>query len=101
MSSSPTSSSSSSPIASEPDPLASMRDVKCFVDFIIGTGRVTVRDCLRLEPHMVMRLDQPAGADMELRVQGVSMAVGEVVIIDDSTALRVSRILAPVGVEAA
>jgi flagellar motor switch/type III secretory pathway protein FliN len=46
-----------------------------------------------------VRLDQFAGADLELRVHGVALASGEVVIVDDSMALRVSRISAPAGVE--
>jgi flagellar motor switch protein FliN/FliY len=83
------------------DALGHMLDVKCRVDFIIGTGTLTVRDCLRLARHSVVRLDQFAGADLELRVHGVAVASGEVVIVDDSTTLRVSRITAPAGVEVA
>lgn len=99
MSSSPTSSSSSN--ARVPEALAHVADVRCGVDFVIGTGRLKVRDCLKLERHSVVRLDQAAGADLELRVHGVGLVVGEVVIVDDSTALRVSHVLQPPGVEAA
>jgi flagellar motor switch/type III secretory pathway protein FliN len=78
-----------------------MFDVRCAVDFVIGTGTLTVRDCLRLERHSVVRLDQSAGSDLELRVHGVAVASGEVVIIDDNSALRVSRVSPPAGIEAA
>jgi flagellar motor switch/type III secretory pathway protein FliN len=81
--------------------LTKMLDVECGVDFIIGTGRLKVRDCLRLERQSIVRLDQSGGADLELRVHGVPVAVGEVVIMDDITALRLTRILTPVGSEAA
>jgi len=84
-----------------PANLSQMLDVDCAVDFIIGTGRMKVRDCLRLERQSIVRLDQSGGADLELRVQGVPVAVGEVVIMDDITALRLTRILTPAGVEAA
>ena len=96
MSSSPTSSSSSE----LPPALAPMFDVQCTVDFVIGTGVLKMRDCLRLERNSVVRLAQSAGADLEVRVHGVPVANGEVVIIDDDTALRISRIIAPAGVEA-
>lgn len=100
MSSSQISSSSSSPYP-EGGGLGHILDVRCGVDFVIGTGTLKVRDCLRLERHSVVRLDQPAGADIEMRVHGVALVVGEVVIIDDNTALRVSRVLSSVANEAA
>lgn len=81
--------------------LSRMLDVECGVEFIIGTGRLKVRDCLRLERHSIVRLDQSGGADLELRVHGVPVAVGEVVIMDDVTALRLTRIMTPAGSEAA
>lgn len=95
MSSSPTSSSSSDQTVN----LAPMHDVVCSVEFVIGSGRMSVRDCLRLERDSIIRLDQSAGAELEMRVHGISIAAGEVVIIDDETALRVSRIMPPAGVE--
>jgi flagellar motor switch protein FliN len=76
-----------------------MLDVQCTVEFVIGTGVLKVRDCLRLERNSVVRLLQSAGADLEVRVHGVTIANGEVVIVDEDTALRVSRIAPPVGVE--
>jgi flagellar motor switch/type III secretory pathway protein FliN len=92
MSSSPTSSSSSERDAG---PLASMFDVRCAVDFVVGTGRITVRDFLLLAPDGVLRLDQTVGADLEVRVHGVPVGQGEVAVIDDSAALRVTRLAPP------
>jgi len=100
MSSSPTSSSSSSAAAAD-EPLAPVFDVECTVEFVLGTGRITVRDCLQLERASIVRLDQPAGSDLELRVQGRPLANGEVVIVDDGTALRLRRIIPPAGTEVA
>ena len=80
-------------------PLMQMNDVELNVDFIIGTGRMKVRDCMRLERQSIVALDQSGGADLELRVHGVPVAVGEVVIMDDVTALRLTRISPPAGLE--
>lgn len=82
-----------------PAPLAPMHDIECAVEFIIGTGRLKVRDCLRLERQSIVALDQSGGADLELRVHGVPLAMGEVVIMDDVTALRLTRITVPAGVD--
>lgn len=100
MSSSPTSLSSSSGGPGD-ESLAPLFDVHCTVEVVLGTGRITVRDCLRLDRASIVRLDQPAGCDLELRVQGQPIANGEVMIVDDGTALRVRRIIPPPGAEAA
>ncbi len=103
MSSSQTSSSSSDATLPAIDPgqavLAPMFDVRCPVEFILGTGTITIRDCLRLERQSVIRLDQSAGSDLMVRVHNVSLVAGEVVISDETSALRVSRVLPPLGVE--
>lgn len=76
-------------------------DVPCLVEFVLGGSSVTVRDCLEFEPNKVVRLSLSAGSDLDMRVEGISIATGEVVIVDDQTALRVTRILPPAGSEAA
>ena len=99
MSSLPTSSSSTSEAAD--DVLAPMLDVRCPVDVILGSGVLTMRDCLKLEWHSIVPLKQSAGSDLQVTVHGVTIASGEIVIVDESTALRVSRMAPPPGVESA
>ncbi len=96
MSSSPTSSSSSEAAADLP--FAPMLDVQCHVDFVIGSTRMTVRDCLTLAKHSVVRLAQTAGADFDLRVHGVGVAQGEVAVVDDNATVRITKIVVPSGV---
>jgi flagellar motor switch protein FliN len=98
MSSSQTSSSSSDHLIGA---LAQMLDVRCTVEIILGTGTMKMRDCLRLERHSVVKLSQAAGSDLEVRVHGVAVATGEVVILNENTALRISHVTPPAGLEAA
>jgi flagellar motor switch protein FliN/FliY len=98
MSSFPNSSSSSEPERLA-GPLAALHDVVCDVDVVLGTARISVRDCLRLKKQSIIRLAQSAGSDMQVVVNGVALAHGEVVIVDDSTAIRVTDILAPPSAE--
>jgi len=72
-------------------------DVPCQVDVILGSTTVKVRDCVTLAVNAIVKLKQAAGADLEVRVGGVPVAAGEVVIVDEVVALRLSRILPPVG----
>lgn len=78
-----------------------LMDVPCVVEFVLGGSSVTVRDCLDFEPNKIVRLSLSAGSDLDMRVEGVAIATGEVVIVDDQTALRLTRILPPAGVDAA
>jgi flagellar motor switch/type III secretory pathway protein FliN len=98
MSSSPNSSSNSEPRGNV-DAAQWLMDVPCPVDFVLGTTTVKVRECAAFAIDSVIRLKQTAGADLEVRVSGIPMFSGEVVIVDDSVALRVGRVLAPTGLE--
>lgn len=88
MSSSPNSSFSS-------DRLAALHDVVCTVDVVLGSASLSVRDCLRLQHDSIVRLAQSAGGDMQVTVNGVTIAHGEVMIVEDSTAVRITDILPP------
>ena len=93
MSSSQNSSSSSDRPADAP--LTPLHDVTCKVDVVLGTASLTVRQCLALQRDSVIRLTQSAGNDLQVVVNGVSVALGEVVIIESSTAVRVTDIVPP------
>ena len=98
MSSLPSSSSSSdvTPPAA-PEPLGWLMDLSCPVDFVLGTATVKVRECAAFAPASIVRLRQAAGADLEVRVAGIPVAAGEVVIVDEHVGVRLSRILPPPG----
>lgn len=95
MSSSPNSSSSSSlAVVDEPasGSFEPYRDVRCPVSVVLGTGTISVRQCLALERASVIRLQQTAGDDVMVVVKGVKLARGEVVVVEDSTAIRLTEI---------
>jgi flagellar motor switch protein FliN/FliY len=93
MSSSPISSSSSE--AAEPGSVFdTLGALSVPVTVILGTGMISVRQCLSLEPHSILRLAESAGDDLRVLVNGITIAHGEVAIIDTSTAIRVTE-LAP------
>ena len=94
MSSSPTSSSNSDRRLLD-QLVGSLADIICGISIQLGSGRVSVRQLLSLERNTVLRLTQPAGEDLHVVVHGVPVAMGEIVIVDDSTALRVTQIAVP------
>jgi flagellar motor switch protein FliN/FliY len=99
MFSSPSSSSSSE--TNMAVDLGRLRDVVCNVDVVLGTGSITVRQCLALKDGSIIALEQSAGSDLQVVVNGIPIALGEVVIVEDSTAIRLTEILPPPSAAAA
>jgi flagellar motor switch protein FliN len=92
-SSSPSSSSSSSP--SPVQVFQRLLDVRVPATVLLGTGTITVRQCLALDRNSLVELTQAAGEDLLLDVNGVHLARGEVVVVEDVAALRITEISAP------
>ncbi len=105
MSSSPTSSSSTSPTAvvaaaavlpspagAADSPFPGLMDVTLPVTVRLGSGVISVGDCLALRPQSIVRLAQSVGQDLDVVVNGETVARGEVAIVDDSTSIRLTDI---------
>lgn len=82
-----------------PEPLQPLHDIRCQVDVVIGTGVMTLRECLTLERQHVIKMMEPAGGDLSIRVHGITVGSGEVVVVDNAAALRVTHIAPPVGAD--
>ena len=68
MFSSPSSSSSSeNSVAVD---LGRLRDVVCRVEVVLGTGTISVRHCLSLKDGSIIPLEQIAGSDLQVKVNG-------------------------------
>ena len=87
---------SSSPISSSSS-LAEgrLRDAICRVELLLGSGSMSLRDCLALATGSVIRLSQPAGGYLQVVANGLPLARGEVVMLDQTVAVRIIDILPP------
>jgi flagellar motor switch protein FliN len=81
------------------DSFALFRDVSCPVDVVLGMGQISLRRCLALERGSVVRLHQSAGEDLQVMVKGIRIAHAEVVIIDETVAVRLTNFAGPIGRE--
>ncbi|PJJ73277.1 flagellar motor switch protein FliN/FliY [Diaminobutyricimonas aerilata] len=59
----------------------------------IGRTRMSVRDLLSLEPGSVVELDRSVGTPADVLVNGRLIARGEVVVVDQDYAVRITSIL--------
>jgi len=101
MSSSPTSSSSSDAkaTAAVAPPFPRLLDLECPVEIVLGRGTITIGECLNLESLRVIRLDVPAGDELEVVVGDVPLMRGEVVIVEERAAIRITEIARAPGME--
>ncbi|HEY8548645.1 MAG TPA: FliM/FliN family flagellar motor switch protein [Vicinamibacterales bacterium] len=73
------------------------RDVPVELQISLGTGAIPLRTLISLAPGSVVRLEQAAGADLTVSANGLTLAVGEVVIIEDTVGIRVTHLVSPTG----
>ncbi|GAB4098632.1 flagellar motor switch protein FliN [Sinomonas halotolerans] len=72
-----------------------IKDVELGLAVEIGRARLAVRDIMGLEPGQVIELDRSAGAPADVLVNGRLVARGEVVVLENDYAVRITRILDP------
>jgi flagellar motor switch protein FliN/FliY len=78
-----------------------LHDVEMGVTAELGRTRMTVRDLLALTPGAVVELDRAAGSPVDVLVNGTLIARGEVVVIDEEFAIRISEIIGTRSLDAA
>jgi flagellar motor switch protein FliN/FliY len=76
----------------EPLPPDVLADVDVSVAAVLGAARMTVREILGMRPGTLIHLDSLAGQSVELRVNNVPVAGGEVIVVDDQYAVRLNTI---------
>jgi flagellar motor switch protein FliN len=76
-------------------PLDSLRDVPITITARLGQATMPIGAILRLGPGAVVELEQEISAPVELTVRGVPFATGEVIVVDDHFAIRITNLLTP------
>ena len=73
--------------------LSRISNVEMALTVEIGRTRMAVRDLLALEPGAVVELDRSAGTPADILLNGKLIAHGDVVVVDQDYAVRITRIL--------
>jgi flagellar motor switch protein FliN len=77
--------------------LRRLREVPVDLAVEIGRARMSVGATLALRPGSIVKLDRLAEEPLDLLVNGTRIARGEVVVIDEDFGLRITEVLAGVG----
>jgi|LSQX01.3.fsa_nt_gb flagellar motor switch protein FliN/FliY len=81
---------SGQPVASGLDKLA---DVQLTLGVELGSTRLTVKEILDLEKGSVIELDKLAGEPVEVNLNNIPFARGEVVVINEVFGVRITGLL--------
>jgi len=73
--------------------LGRINDVEMALTVEVGRTRMSVREVLSLTPGAVIELDRSVGAPADVLLNGRLIAQGEIVVVDQDFAVRITRIL--------
>jgi flagellar motor switch protein FliN len=70
-------------------------DIPVEVKVEVGQSRLTISEVLNLAPGSIIELDRTAGSPADLIVNGTKVGQGDVVIVDESYGIRLTRLVDP------
>ena len=73
--------------------LDNLLDVTCTVTAELGRRKLSIGEVLKLNVGAILELDRAVSEPVDVMVQGVLLARGEVVVVDDRFAIRVKEII--------
>ena len=73
--------------------LSVLLDIQMPITVVLGKTEVPFRRLLQLGPGSVLELDQAVGQPAELFVQGIRLATGDVVVVNENYGLRIREVM--------
>lgn len=70
-------------------------DIPVTLSLEVGETEIAIRNLLQLNQGSVIELDQMAGEPLDVKVNGTLIAHGEVVVMNDRYAIRLTDIISP------
>ena len=67
-----------------------LQDVHLDLTVELDRKTVSLRDVLALEPDQVIKMTRSAGENIDILVGGVLVAFGEIVLVEDAIAVRIT-----------
>jgi flagellar motor switch protein FliN/FliY len=68
-------------------------DVSVTLALEVGRARISVRELLQLAPGSIVELDRLASEPLDVLVNGVRIARGEVVVVNDKFGIRLTDVV--------
>lgn len=84
---------SSSPVGDGNGQIDILLDSPMPVQVQLGEAEILVRELLQLAPGSVLKLDRRAGEPLDVFLQGVKFATGQLVVVGDNLGVRIQEII--------
>jgi flagellar motor switch protein FliN len=75
--------------------LVQVQDLPLQVAIEVGRLKLRVRDLIRLAPNSIIELKKPAGEPFDICINGIPVARGEVIIVEQSSGVRIIEVQKP------
>ena len=75
------------------DQLKPFRAIPMELTIELGRGKLRLRDLLSLQYHSVFRLEQTAGSRLNVLLNGIPLAKGEPVVIEERVGIKIDEIV--------
>ena len=72
-----------------------VHDIPLQIAIEVGRLRLRVRDLMKLAPGNVIELKKPAGEPFDICVNGMQVARGEVIVVEQSSGVRIIEVQKP------
>ena len=73
--------------------LESLMDIPVTISMEVGRCEITIRNLLQLNQGSVVELDRIAGEPLDVMVNGMLLAHGEVVVVNDKFGIRLTDVI--------
>jgi flagellar motor switch protein FliN len=70
-------------------------DVTVTITLEVGRTHISVRELLQLTPGSIIELDRMAGEPLDVLVNGIKVARGEVVVVNEKFGIRLTEVIPP------
>jgi flagellar motor switch protein FliN/FliY len=77
----------------KPRSIEILNDVNVSIDVQLGTTKLTVREILELVEGSIIELDRVAGDPVDVYVNGLKFASGEIVVINETYGVRINDLV--------
>ena len=80
--------------------LAMLHDIPLQISIEIGRLKIRIGDLAKLIPGSLLELKKPAGEPLDICINGTYVARGEVIIVEQTSGIRIIEILKPDSIPA-
>ncbi len=77
--------------------LVQVHDIPMRISIEVGRMRLRIRDLIKLTRGAVIELKKPAGEPFDICVNGMQVARGEVITVEQSSGVRIIEVQKPGG----